>query len=453
MKKCIMSVCTAILFVFLTACRSTAVSEANYGDEVGRNTLRICIDPGAELDDYELSEFLNELCLEIKNACGIESLTFEVLPSEGAERKTAQTRIRTEMMSGGGPDVFIMKTVAVPSVTGVDIEALFRFPEKNMETGLFLPLDEYMANETQFTDWDAQTKAILNAGRIEEGQMIIPTTYTFPVLVYPENENIIPYTTELTMQEILNNPTTSQLGTLLYSGVTKVDERATDILWISPREPSFLFGKYADYEKEKLLLTELELQEMLSVSMRCFAATKETQEQYMQYQFIKDHVSYSLISEIYNAYFNNDMSLVPMYSINGGVTASVRSFAAVNRNTNFPKESFAVIDYIMQEESQRESVLYSRFFVDSIPLQNDLGSSEKPLESTSKTLRYLEDPLFEDLLLIKDQITAVNFESELDAVLNELVASCSQDESFSDAGVAESYAAYAYEKMERMIGE
>lgn len=50
-----------------------------------------------------------------------------------------------------------------------DAHAIFNYPEKSMDVGLFLPLDEYMEKNTRFTDWDAQTQAVLRAGRRDEG--------------------------------------------------------------------------------------------------------------------------------------------------------------------------------------------------------------------------------------------------------------------------------------------
>lgn len=58
-------------------------------------------------------------------------------------------------MSGGGPDAFIMS-----NNYGDENEqksSLFKYPQKSMEMGLFLSLDEYMENNTQFTEWDKLT--------------------------------------------------------------------------------------------------------------------------------------------------------------------------------------------------------------------------------------------------------------------------------------------------------
>ena len=446
MRKWI-SAMLAFLIVFLSGCAKS--SGVYYGDEVDKNTLVVCLDPGYDWDDYELEKILDELGGEIKSACGIERLAFEVLPKEGAEREMALQRLRTEIVAGEGPDVFIMQTVAVASVFGINKDALFNFPEKNMEAGLFLPLDEYMENSTQFTDWNAQTQVVLGAGRTDEGQVIIPMTYTFSVLVYPENEVAVPYTTELTMQDILSDPENAEIGALLYSNIYRRDEQEKITMNQSTRGLPYILGTLADYESEELLFTEDELYEALTVMLRLYEDASENQRKY-----IKNDASYmNLIYQIFNGYFDTDMALVPVYSLRGGVTASIRSYAAVNRNTRLPQDAFSVIDYLMREEAQRKSVLYSKFFVNGIPLQNDLGSEEKTLEAAYEPQRYLAQPYFEDLLQIKEQITEVNFQSNLDAVLEDLTVNAMNDESFSDEVVARAYVSEAYAKMKRMMGE
>ena len=65
----------------------------------------------------------------------------ETLPPEGQERSAALTRIRTEILAGKGPDVFIC-TCWVP---GFGEEGLFKFPNQAMENRIFLPLDDYIS--------------------------------------------------------------------------------------------------------------------------------------------------------------------------------------------------------------------------------------------------------------------------------------------------------------------
>ena len=83
----------------------------------------------------------------------------EILPPafSAQERDIAITRVRTEMMAGKGPDVFLMDMTcsfkSLSANSGKLLDPLFRFPEQAMDNRLFLPLDEYM--EASSTNYDA----------------------------------------------------------------------------------------------------------------------------------------------------------------------------------------------------------------------------------------------------------------------------------------------------------
>ena len=144
-------------------------------------------------------------------------MVLEILPppqdweghSNGTARGAALTRLRTEIMSGEGPDVFLMRYTPYSGIDGNDYENtdfLFRYPEKAMETGLFLPLDEYIENNAELAEWDKLTQPVLDAGRNEEGLQIIPLNYTFPLLGYPKSEwEHIP-DKKYTWNDMLENP-------------------------------------------------------------------------------------------------------------------------------------------------------------------------------------------------------------------------------------------------------
>lgn len=434
-----------VLVAAMVAVLFSGCGESNayvyFGDEITKDTLRICMDSRhiASTDSYELGKELDVLIPQIKNACGIEKLAIEVIPGKGAERKTKLQRLRTEIMAGSGPDVFLMRSVTGSYEFGEE-ESLFNFPEKNMETGLFLPLDEYMENHSRLTDWSMQTKAVLDAGRTDEGQVVIPMTYTFPVLIYPENEVKMDYSSILTMQEILENPETASLGSVLYSDMTRSDEfgdqsRRTNQIFYS-------LGKFADYKDEELLFTEEELYDVIVTMNGLHDAVEENRAQY-----INTEAGYGMIYDIGLEYFDTEMTLVPIYSIDGGVTVSVQSYAAINCATKLPEEAFAVIDYVMSEEAQCGSMLYSSFY-GGLPLQNDLGSAEKMLHVNQGTERYLAESYFKDLLTIKENITAVNFENKIDYMLLVLMREYLDSGTISRENVSETY-----EKMQRMIRE
>lgn len=102
----------------------------------------------------------------------------ETLPPEGQERSAALSRIRTEVLAGKGPDVFICTCWA----PGIGEEGLFKFPNQAMENRIFLPLDDYIS-QAKYMEWDRLLPVVMEAERGDEGQMLLPLAYTFDVLL------------------------------------------------------------------------------------------------------------------------------------------------------------------------------------------------------------------------------------------------------------------------------
>lgn len=420
----------------------------HFGDKESRKSLDICVDAGIsiEVTDDTLISMMKELTNEIKSVIGIEEVSIECIPMEGAERDTALNRLKTEIMAGAGPDVFIMCTANRHNRHANTPSALFNFPQKNMEAGLFLPLDEYMENNTRFTDWGKQNKTILDAGRTDEGQVVVPLTYTLPIFVYPKNEMNLTLSSSLTMQDFLNDLNNSSIDTVLYSAYER-DFDDAETYTINSHHLAYALGQLADYKNEELLFTEDEFLNTVDMMTALYEQVDD-----IEFQYIAEEVGYGLFHEMALVNYDTEMSLVPIYSVDGGVTASVSSFAAVNRNTKFPEESFTVIDYLMQERVQSGSKIYRFLLDDGIPLQDDLCQEEKPISASVDPQRYFSAAHYEEFSEIKKQITAVNFRSELDLILEEILETTAT-EYFTTGecnleGIPETYA-----QMKRMVGE
>ena len=141
-----------------TEAPESSAEEPMENEEIDPNALRICLDVGQELAYTERHRTILEMDLTnaIKAAGGPENIVFDQIPFEGSEREITLERIRTEIMAGEGPDVFIVGSS----------NALFQIPEKAMQEGVFLTLDEYIQN-AELADWDSLTQPVLEAGRTD----------------------------------------------------------------------------------------------------------------------------------------------------------------------------------------------------------------------------------------------------------------------------------------------
>lgn len=159
-------------------------------------------------------------------------------------------------MSGGGPDMFIIACNGGIDYMAADVEALFRVPEKAMEAGLFLPLDDYIQN-AQFMEWNKLNETVMAAGRTEQGQMLLPMTYTFPLTMFRESDVTLTTTAETTWQDMLNDKT--NVLTAAADWIPTMEEQENFENQCGGPLLPYILGDLADYSSEKLLFTEDEL--------------------------------------------------------------------------------------------------------------------------------------------------------------------------------------------------
>ena len=450
MKKKALSAFLALLFVFLAACSGGSSKVQNgtndvrhYGEAKTGDPLRICMDiqefTGDVISDDAVAEFLYEL----ENSTGISDVEVEFLPPEGAEREIELDRLRTEIMAGGGPDVFILTSCKKPSIDPVkgfdfdDSNTLIMYPQKLMENGAFLPLDDFIENNTRFAQWDKFTSVVMSAGRNEEGQQIIPITYTLPVICYPVESFTYDPSTSLTWYDMLNDPEFSKYALDLANCATTYSGTVSRADYFS-----YTLGQIADYEEEKLLFTEDELlarvNEILSldksdsVSAECGAV-----ERYIG-------------TGLYDQYFNKPVTMLPMYSDDGGVTASIKSYAAINRNTSRAEDAFAVIDLLMSTRTQQDYLLYTNYFYfsDGIPMNEELFNADTPLQ-----LGHLQmtEENYNELCRVRAQITNAVFKSQCDYILDSMLIDCDYADTLGKS--IEETVHDAYENMQRRLRE
>ncbi len=452
--------CAILLLSSFTACsvsRQERDSESGtqfFGDTENKNALRICVDlqDFATSDPTVLDSAIEEFLQSLKKNTGLDNVVVEYIPSPYAfydeaskesdgvlMRKTMLDRIRVELLSGGGPDVFIATQMLDFEDRG--ITSLFPFPQEVMESGVFLPLDEYMT-DAKFAEWDKFPEAVMNAGRNEDGQHIIPLTYTLPVAFYPQTEFIYATQRELSWNDMLSDPEISPYAAALADCCTvDIDSYTNEKLKLPQMYLDFVLGELADSKKEELLFTEDELLQRIDEIL--VLGNRNTDNEYIPKEMFLGWMANS-------EYYPDPLTMIPIYSDDGGVTARIDSYAAVNRNTKQPENAFAVIDFLLDDEVQRNSAIYSQFLyhVDGLPMHEELFQEDTPLYNNQF---YLTDENYQEFREICDQITAANFDSELRKVLYDTLLYCSVAEALETT--VEEIAHEAYADMQRRVKE
>lgn len=379
-----------------------------------------------------LSENLRSVLLEVPGSEREFHVSVEPLPRESAERSNCLTRMRTEMMAGKGPDLFVLSLrysnfgVTASGSEFEFLEPLFAFPEKAMDNRLFLPLDEYMEN-AKLTDFDRLMSPLMELGHNEEGQQIIPLTYDFDVGMFDTAVFDIPMESTGTMQEMLD------------SGSLALEYFAGGMAGM----PLSYFTREADYDKDTLLLTEEELFQQGMVWQELWERFRNG-----DFQPVIDTVEQGGFSMGPIGTFGDSQEedqIVPYRNCDGGITAYVDIIGAINRNANYPEYAFRILDKLASENVMRAQTLYG--WSGSMVSNMDLGGPDKPVWFP------MTQEAYDQFLSMREEITCVKFITGLEqAVYETLYTPCLQGE-LEDESDVRAAAHKAYMTMKMMLAE
>lgn len=276
--------------------------------------LVVCTDAGAyEYVDGALRNWK-------KYRCEDRELEVEIIniPSDETSAEVKVTELRTEIMSGEGPDVFVFAN-SLPTVWKEERRdvMLFPNPEKAMYSDLFLPMDSYL-EESEYIHTVSGNPVVLQAGQTEEGQMLLPIIYDYYACIFPEEESDPTSPFPESWEEIVSSEFMMKaLRSQNYQGFMAY------------------LGQLADYQKEELLISEEMMQsqwkEMLS-----------RQSRWRDVAFERVSVSYFLIGQLADGKQNHVFYPVP--NVDGGVTAGISVYAGINRNTQIADEAFSFLE-------------------------------------------------------------------------------------------------------------
>lgn len=438
MKKLISILLCIILFcVMVSGCER--IPDIESVEDITDKPLRLCVDFGDSrpvdmTKDEVMKSTLKSLELYYKaGEGGPEKIEYEIIPSTGTARKTALTRIRTEIMAGGGPDVFI----AFCPDSEDAIQGLFPFPEKAMATGYFLPLDGYMKN-AHFMDLELLEPSVMAAGQYDGKQMLLPMLFDLPTTFYRLSE-AQGYDGDTTWNDmvITDDPVLAGAATPVFRGESLFNE-----IWFP-----FVFGDYVDYEKDTLLITEDELLQRLKEVQKAKKnqAAGEAPDHYAK--TVSSRATFGLgyasggPRQEWNKGigYESDVTIVPVYNTEGGTTAMIHAFAAVNRNTIQPNNAFFVAEYFLSVAVQGTSGFYSGLVFHSM------------ITNTEHVKDVASEAQGKEFGRVLDQISCVRYWTPLDEELASLIRRCGRkgwDEEEMRKLVSESYT-----KMQMMLAE
>ena len=413
------------------------VAPAQEGEE---EPLRICADIGLggfTQSPEEIEEALNRFLHTVSEKGGPNDVELQVIPTDLSKRETVLTQIRMEIMAGGGPDIFICNCLSPASSTGE--EALFPFPNKAMENGYFLNLNDFITN-TQFVKWDDLIPKVMEAGKNDDGQVLIPLTYSFPVTIFRSSDvDLFPATT--TWDDIVDGKDQALKCSMepLLSSLFPVYEPGFHYF-------SCIWEEIADYRNDVLTLSENDLLQRVKESRLLQSMAVENVPPHFRgvldrHMFLEGKIDPNMIGQRGGLSPSEEMTMVPLYGSQGGVNVFVKTYAGINAKTERPEDAFFILDLLMSEEIQENSFLF----------KDILGVGCLPTNMNVKM--RMTGEAFSAYQEVRDQIMKARFFTPLDGTIVSVLSQCEMMGEDVDEVSLSDMVKKAYLEMEKMLDE
>lgn len=396
-------------------------------------TLTVCMDMdigyGGSIYASKLADTLKDCAPEFKENY---KLSVEPIPGDGPNRESTMDHIRVEMLAGAGPDLFICRSPlsAYPDLGRERQVGLFQYPKALMERNMFLPLDDYIENAAHM-EWDKLYPQIMEAGRNEKGQLILPIGWTMDFTAIDKEVYSLPDNLPITFDEMLASDDPGIIASVSWDSVCAG------------------LGEVADYEKDEPAFTQEEL-----------TAHLEGQREHMELRTAELSDSLNMpkpciFSRINASHFSQvtpDSVIIPQYNRQGGATAYITCFGAVNINAEQPDAAFLVLDALLSKEAQQLSELlsYDRGAPVHMELLRDKVFAPFTYNNRDYQRWYLSEFNFDQLQELIKQINVVDFPTPVHHELSELYRPYMEAETQQER---EKLVSDAYSRIRMMLAE
>ena len=361
-------------------------------------------------------------------------MTIEVdyISSDEENRETELQKLRTQIMAGKGPDVYLLDNMMSIDMMYMEDDKrmpLFENPYKTMQSGALASLNRYMEKDSY---WEKSTyqKEFLNAGQYKEKQYIIPLSVECRYLISDENhlehlkeKNLADWLIEAEKTSNIN------LKQLMLSCRSWGGE------WLQ---------EAADYEEKEVLFEKDAWMEFY------MNQTLYNREQYRQVGL----ATYGTFAHI----TSDRQSILTVPNITGKRLASIHAFGAVGMSSSYKEEAYEFLMLFLNDEAKTE--------LEEVGLGTSLDGTidiQTPVqESGLDELLVLREIEEEQMNLLKEaerELEGAYFYTETEQTLNEKVYEATSR--FEDPNAdfkqweatASELAEWAYKNYEMQIAE
>ncbi len=267
-----------------------------------------------------------ENCYTLLKEGDSPNILFEFLPEDPTARDARITSLKTEIMAGKGPDAFLLSSyIALAS----ELQPLFNDPESAMRSGFFLPLND-LINESDIINMSNVNTTVFDAGKLGNVQYMMPLLYNIGIAVVNADDLAVD-SAPSSWQEVLDCKDEKLKSTMMGPAFVY---------------PGNTFPSLADYENGRLTFSQ---EELLTRIQEIAAGYDYGERSETVSTFTSSQLCNPLLSDL-EASKAEEHAFLPLPNEDGGITANITAFAAVNANAKHPRAAFSVLETLFREE-------------------------------------------------------------------------------------------------------
>lgn len=324
-------------------------------------------------EDYGMNDQANRMIKAFADLYPNVTVRLDILPTGAEERAVYLEKIRTSIMAGEGPDVYLMPTSNFVPDRGslVDMEEqvvpLFRDVSLSMYNGLFYDISEYYdADDT--LGKDELNTPVMDAGVMDGCRYVIPLRYDIGV-----------YLVDRGILEALGADISVFDGTIADVMALAAQLQSKQLSESAgPTNMEYYFSAFNDYQNGMVELTVEEVAEY----MRLYQSTEALREWGLEdcyatsSMYIRHNIFFAAqghplyhtqLSSLLNCMatakvLGEEIEMYPQRASDGSLNAVVRYYAAVGATTVYPKLSYEFVRLFLGVEAQHETYLATKYY-------------------------------------------------------------------------------------------
>lgn len=280
-------------------------------------------------------------------------------PENGEETDVWLEQLRTQIMAGEGPDLFLLPAENISSASPIQDVNQF------MRAGLCLDITDYYDNDEELPK-SGFTNAVMDTGVVDGTRYVLPLWFNFPVIYADvqqlEARNLTVEDLQKGMSSLANLSQTLEPGAI----VSNYGDWFFNLYWMNG------LSQLIDYEAQSVILEKAELIEFLE-DYRAITAYGVSFYPYapsVSGYVSNDHFwtkdgAYICLGTLAHIVENSriakaegfELAAIPMRAADGSLIANVSFYGAIGANTQYPDLAYEFLRQLLLEEMQWQPTL------------------------------------------------------------------------------------------------